>query len=362
MSHILVCDDLPANLDLLTDLLTTSGYKVSTYLVPEQALEACEENKPDLLLLDIALPRMDGFELLRRIRQIDGMSDKPVIFLSAHHDMENRIKGFDLGAADFIPKPFNIREITARIKTHLKMAEKPKMLAQQVQDAEMAIYTATHDLRNPMSNIDMAATILTDSLQERGDLTDTEQYCFEMIQKASQKMHSMIDDVLSFAELQNMRRIDRKDVVIADLLKASYEQYMLTAKEKSIGLTYEFDGDESRSALLESISMRRMVDNLLSNAIKYTPVDGKVSLCVTINDTQLEIIVQDTGIGIPEDMLDKVFNQFVRVDDPEHRKEKGTGLGLSVVKRVVDLHEGTVTVASTVGEGTRFTVIFPIAS
>lgn len=356
---ILVCDDQITSLQLLIDLLESNGYVVYGAATPHEALRLCDDKHPDLLLLDIQLPMMNGFELYRQIKSKPEFAEIPAIFLSAYHTLENRLQSFDLGASDFIPKPFDVREILARVEKHLQLAEKPKELAQQVHDRDMAIFTATHDLRNPIANIDLAASLIRGSFEGRAAFTEQDDFCFEMIEAATRKMNSIIDDVLSFAELQNARGLETTKIEIYPLLHGIFREYQFSAREKDITLSFNFDGSQADQANVHDDYIKRMVGNLISNAIKYTPDKGSVILDVLLEEDELAIAVEDNGYGIPDDMLEEIFKQFVRVNEPEHRAQSGTGLGLSVVQRIVALHKGKIDVKSEVGKGTRFTVFLP---
>jgi signal transduction histidine kinase len=359
-------DDTPTNVRLLSDLLISRGYEVREALNGPTALAMVKANPPDMILLDIFMPDMDGYQVCELLKADPNTRDIPVIFISALSDVDNIVKGFEVGGVDYVTKPFKFREVLARVATHLMLVEQRREIqALRQQDRESFaslnkmkdefISMATHDLRNPLNVILGYAGVL-DRLdvadQQKELLDDTRQ----AIRQNVQKMRTLVTDILDMAQVKSMTGLETAPVPLGAFLQECLNGFRVIAQQKNITLKFDPPAEDVQ-ATLNRHYMARVVDNLVSNAIKYTPSAGCVTLSVQNSAAQVTIQIVDTGIGISADDLPHLFDAFYRVSHVQHEDIEGSGLGLSIVKTIVEKHGGQITVTSTPGQGSTFCVI-----
>lgn len=367
-ASILVVDDNEMNVDLLEDILEQANYVVYTALNGKTAIESMQATQPDIVLLDISMPVMNGFEVSEWMNTQDTLKDVPVIFISALDDTNNIVKGFDVGGVDYINKPFKSREVLARVHTHVTIARQRKEIEalrqrerQQFERMDTLrsqfISSATHDLKNPLFVI----SGYTDMLEMNPDITGNKRVkgFIEAIQRGVEKMTDLVHDMLDLLQLETEVTLDTKREDLNTFLRYVIRDMKLRASEKDITLTLH-PADEDIAVLMDTKRMMRVFENLLSNAIKYTQDGGTVDIHVLEAGDTVAIDVVDTGLGIPTDMVENLFQPFQRVNSEEHMAQEGTGLGLSIVKTLVEQHGGTVEVSSVLGEGSRFRVTLPV--
>lgn len=379
MTHqadILIVDDSAVNLELLSSLLIKEGYFVRPALNGQIALSAAKSSRPDLILLDIDMPELDGYEVCQKLKADADTEDIPVIFVSALNEILDKTYAFHVGGVDYITKPYQIEELTARIETHLTLARQRAQLEQQYDELQRLrekerhrfteinkmkdhfVYTVSHDLRNPIGVIVGYADLLIDSKT----LTTSEDKDLVLrIKETAERMNTLIVELLDLARIESGMSLSPETVSLAALLAVCVEQHFLNAEQKSIALRFIRPEPDSM-VYLDVRRMEQILNNLLSNAIKYTPEGKTVTLSAETRDHQIRIVIEDTGLGIPEDAIPKIFDRFYRVSRPEHMRVQGTGLGLAIVKAIVEQHGGEIEVESVLGEGTRFIVKLPIRS
>jgi two-component system sensor histidine kinase/response regulator len=367
-ADILVVDDTPPNLKLLCGILTSIGYQVRSTVDGETTLRIVRDDPPDLILLDIQLPDIDGYEVCQQLKEDEKTRDIPIIFISAMSDTDEIVKGFTVGGVDYITKPIKIKEVLARVANHLTLLRQRKqieaMREQERQHFESLarmknefISMATHDLKNPL-NIILGYSVL---LSENNAITQDAflQQAITLIQQNVHKMRSLVTDMLDLAQIETGVDLSVKPVSLTAFLRECLESFNLSAEQKQITLTFS-PSEEDVTFPLDADRMARVIDNLISNAIKYTPEGGLVDLAVQVNTDNVIIQVSDTGLGIPEEDIPHLFKTFYRVSDPQHRAIGGTGLGLSIVKAVVEQHGGQVSVESAPGKGSTFSIQLPL--
>jgi len=368
-TKILMVDDLPSNLQTLSDLLTAYGYINVQARDGQTALNLVQADLPDLILLDIYMPGMDGYEVCRRLKADERTKHIPVVFISALSDIDNVVKAFEAGGADYIVKPFQFREVLARVVSQLTLVRQRREIetlrAQDRQHFESLqrmkdqfIRMATHDLRNPLNVILGYANII-----ERLNISDPDlslrNEAVENIRDSVEKMRSLVSDLLDFAQFETGTYLTLAPVLLSQFIDKCLNRLHVVAVQKNIELAY--------TALAEAVTinvdetyMARAIDNLVSNAIKYTPAGGRVEVQIERTDQQVCIRVADTGLGIPEEDLPHIFDPFYRVRYAGHEQVEGSGLGLSIVKTVVEQHHGQVMVESRPGKGSTFRVTLPV--
>lgn len=379
-SKILVVDDTPANLEVVVETLSTAGYVVWAVTSGKRALKQLKTHAPDLILLDIHMPDMDGFTICERIKENTENADIPIIFITAFSDTESIVEGFALGAVDYISKPFKDAELLARVQTHLKIRSLTETLKQRVHQAEIArqiveiskqevdaanqaknefLATMSHELRTPLNSI----LGFTEGLQQGtlGDLTVPQQKAITTIERSGNHLLSLISDILDLAKIDSGQlEISRVPASFAEVCTTCLQFLHPLAQSKNVRLTSEII-PHAPLVSVDPLRVRQILINLLNNGIKFTPSGGTVNLTAKVNErlSVLEFQVMDTGIGIASSDLSKIFEAFVQLDNSFSRQHKGTGLGLTLVKRLVDAQQGSIGVESQLNQGSCFRITLP---
>jgi two-component system sensor histidine kinase/response regulator len=365
---ILVVDDTPSNLQALFDLLITQGYRLREARDGHAALNMVADSPPDLILLDIYMPDMDGYEVCRRLKANARTRDIPVMFISALSDTENIVKGFEVGGVDYITKPFQFREVLARVASQLTLVEQRKQIeALRAKDRQyfeslnrmkdQFIQMATHDLRNPL-NVILGYANVINRLDVAGHDQALRAQAVTSIQQSVDKMRTLVTDLLDLAQFETRSYLSITPVPLGAFLEKCLGGLHVIAIQKNTELVYTPPPDEVIVRIDESY-MARVIDNLVLNAIKYTPGGGRVKVTGLCDAETVTIEVTDTGLGIPEEDLPHIFDAFYRVRHSEQENVEGSGLGLSIVKTIVEQHGGKVDVQSDPGHGSTFRVVLP---
>lgn len=413
MDTILVIDDTPENLRFLVDFLSRNSFKVLVAYNGESGLKKAELAQPDLILLDVMMPNMDGFDVCRILKSKLQTKDIPIIFMSALSSTLEKLKGFKLGAADYITKPFQIEEVLARVTTHLNVYHLQRQLIQQnqqlleeinrrtqaelerekaldalqaekaslakrveertvdLQRANLELIRAlrlkdeflaniSHELRTPLTAILGLSEILKDEIY--GPINKKQHSTLNTVEKSGYRLLDLIDDLLSYSKLEAGKLTLTIDTVsVKEVCQASLNKIIEAARRKKI-LVSMTTSNTVETIQADKYCLEKILVNLLSNAIKFTPTGGTVELDVGTNAENNDIVhfsVQDTGIGIAKEDLKYLFEPFVQLDGSLNRAQEGTGLGLSLVRRLTEMHQGSISVESEVGKGSRFTLSLP---
>jgi two-component system sensor histidine kinase/response regulator len=365
---ILVVDDNEMNVELLSNMLERYHYRVVTSLSGQESLNLVKEENPELVLLDINMPQMSGYEVCRRLKASPETADIPVIFISALDDTDNIVQGFDAGGVDYILKPFKFREVLARVETQLTLYRQKQKIDEMRQRERQQFETmdgfrkqfigsATHDLKNPL----FVVSGYTDMLDMLPMIRENEQAkgFITLIRRGVSKMNTLVHDMLDLLQLEAAGELEKTPCDFAQFLSESVEDMRRRAEDKKLHFVV-YPPDEAATIEIDGQRMGRVMDNLVSNAIKYTPEGGSVEIIGKVGHTTVVIEIVDTGLGIPAESLPTIFQPFVRVQHEEHMEQEGTGLGLSIVKTIVEQHEGNVEVESIEGKGSTFRVTLPM--
>lgn len=362
---ILIVDDDRLNLRILRGILKGEGYVLEEADSAEDALVKYEAFQPDLVLFDVILPGIDGFEGCRQLHRIHGAKTAPVMFITAKQESEDIVEGFAAGGVDYVMKPFRQKEVIARIRTHLQnrvLGEKQRTLVEQLSRANAAknklVGMAAHDLRNPLSSIRGIAEFMLDGTV--GPMTPDQLELLNMIHQASQGMVTLVNDLLDAATIEaGELKLDIAPVNLADLIEKCVAFHVRESSRKKTQILF-VDSVELPCMKLDGSKIRQVVDNLLSNAVKYSP-PGSV---VKISLRQLpfggqSICVRDQGPGIPENERDRLFKDFGRLSVRPTGGEKSTGLGLAICRKIVEAHLGTIVAENLPAGGCEFRVTLP---
>jgi two-component system sensor histidine kinase/response regulator len=360
---ILIVDDNPANIQLLGNNLRQEGVNISIATDGKRAIQITEKKIPDLILLDIMMPGMDGFEVCTILKHQEKTRDIPIIFLTAKVGSEDILRGFELGAVDYITKPFNSHELIARVNTHLKLkfyTDEIKEYNQQLElmDKEKNEFLgiAAHDLKNPIYNISMLSQLMLGE-----ELSETEQKEFlNDIKNSTERMTKLISDLLNINAIEQGKlttNLEEED--FASFFNMCVAEYEERAAIKNIHLKVNNEL-ESYYATTDKQIFHQILDNLVSNAIKFSPKDKTVTASFYADEEKMVIIVEDEGPGLSEDDKEKLFTKFAKMSAQPTGNESSTGLGLSIVKKYVDALGGMIWVDSEEGQGAKFVCELPV--
>jgi two-component system sensor histidine kinase/response regulator len=353
---ILVADDSSTNLEILTRILTRGGYEVVIAEDGIEALEVLNHISPDLILLDVDMPRLDGYGVCQRIKADDKTSHIPVIFISALDELGDKVRGFEVGAVDYILKPFNVEELMMRVASQILLAKQQQEIMRLGEIKDNLIRTVSHDLKNPIHIVMGYAGLLLDA----NDLSPDQ--IAEMalqIHKSADKMYRLVTNLLDLTQIEAGVMWDFQSVSINSLMEDVLLEYLIIAQQKEIAI-YWNPPDNSIKVNGDPMRLQQVFNNLISNAIKYTPQGGEIFIDLWKQDDKVFVSVKDTGLGIPADDLPHIFEKFYRVNTAVHREQEGTGLGLSIIQVIVQEHGGEVHVDSIEGEGSVFTIELPL--
>ncbi len=368
--NILVVDDVPANLKLLDDILKSEGYKTRPVLSGELALRAAEKEKPDLVLLDIMMPDIDGFEVCRRLKENPDLKDIPVIFISAIGETANVVTAFNYGGVDYINKPFQAEEVIARVKTHLKLRfqsqellELNERLKQQTKELEELNATKdkfftiiAHDLKSPFNSIMGFSEMLVEQVKDKA-YDGIEKYA-EIILQSSQKSVDLLMNLMDWARSQTGKmEFIPEYFELVGFIKEITPLFDNIAGQKAI--TIKKDLPPNAFVYADQAMINTVFRNLISNAIKFTQPEGEITISVVEKPDKLTVAVKDSGVGISKDRIEKLFRLDETYSTPGTNNEKGTGLGLILCKEFIEKHGGKIWVESTPGEGSIFIFTIP---
>lgn len=354
--EVLVVDDMPAIRRALSDLLRQEGYEVRTAESGSGALAALEEGAPDLILMDVDMPEMDGYSACRQLKSDDRFADVPVIFVSANMDATDKINAFESGGADYVTKPFHVEELMARVGSHLrnhKLQQELEERFRELQALEAAKDSLTgmivHDLRGPLAGI-MASLQLLEI-----DATQMGSESVEDVQRALRSSKSLIQMINALLDVTRLESSEFPlDVADGDLAKSVMEALgSLGGLLSSHDIVFDDPASPVRANYDQAL-VERVVANFVSNAVKFTPVGGRVSIRVLSLADRVRLEVEDTGKGIPQEFQGKVFDKFARLEAGKSVAAFSTGLGLTFCKLAVEAHQGSIGVESVLGEGSTF--------
>ena len=411
--NVMVIDDTPGNLELLDDILSGKNYEVRLFPAGNLGLRSAKNNPPDLILLDIMMPDMDGYEVCKELKKNQILRDIPVIFISAKGEIFDKVKAFESGGVDYITKPFQVEEVVARVDAHIKirsyqlaleeknqilkkaldeLAETQNQLIQKEKMASLGTLTAgiAHEINNPINAVNSSSISLDRFLKKLFSLidyynellvnkdNDTEQliksYKDEIdynniieginvltgnIRNGAERTANIVENLKIFTHID---QAEKKAVNIHRNIDSSLE--LLKSKFKG-KLNIKKNYGEIPNIVCYAGKMNQVFINLFSNAISAIEdkeiKTEKEEIIITTEltaDNQLMISVRDTGIGIPKDKIKRIFEPFYTTKSIG----SGTGLGLSITHGIIRSHSGTINVTSEIGKGTTFTILIPIVA
>ncbi|WP_394847314.1 ATP-binding protein [Pendulispora brunnea] len=366
-ARILLADD---NADIRSYMTRLLGkhWDVTAVADGQAALEAARANRPDLILSDVMMPRLDGFALLRAIREDSRLKTTPVILLTARAGQESTVEGFAAGADDYVLKPFSARELVARVRTHLELSNVRRQSEMEQETArthaerlnrmkDEFLATVSHELRTPLQAILGWVKLLSDGQVKPERVAKA----IDVIERNARAQAQLIEDILDVSRIiAGKIRLDLKPVDMVAVVNGAIDTVRPAAQKKQIEIVATL-GPALGGVVGDADRLQQVVWNLLSNAVKFTPAGGKVAIFATMNRGRVEVRVTDTGEGINPAFLPHVFERFRQADGTTTRSQGGLGLGLAIVRHIVELHGGTVEADSEgSGKGASFAVNLPV--
>ncbi len=363
-SVILAVDDNPTNLDVITVQLRDYGFTIIPVRSGEKALTLMERRLPDLILLDIMMPGgIDGFETCRRLKNNETTKNIPIIFMSALSDTVDKVTGFDLGAVDYITKPFQHEEVISRVSAHLtirrqqKNLEKLNLELRELNASKDRFFSIiAHDLKNPLTVlIGMPEAIMRGS----GILSKDE--ILELVgdmQCTSENMYALLENLLEWSRAHCDKITFQPEKIDLELLVAiCIDCLSQNLKQKEIEVVTQVEPDTF--IIVDRDMIETVVRNLLMNAIKFSMNKSKITILSTQKGNYLEITVSDTGVGISDEDCQKLFLIGEKIQSKGTAGEAGTGLGLILCKEFVEKNGGKIWIKSELDKGTAFTFSVP---
>ena len=392
LGKILIVDDNPSNLKVLYTYLKQAGFSVLVAEDGYTGMDVVKNSQPELILLDVMMPGIDGFEVCRRLKENKSDRHIPIIFLTALSETVNKVKGFEAGGVDYITQPTENEEVVARVKAHLMLnrlrqklqlqnqelqseierrkqmerklnlsrtllqesndsleqtvAERTAELSDSNQDLENFAYIASHDLRQPLRKIRMCTEYLAEDYGHCFD-KQAESY-MTYITGSIDRMYLLIDDLLTYSRIGKQEK-EAVSIDLSTIVDECIEDLSLIIEEKQATIDYH-DLPTVRGNLRE---IRQLFQNLISNALKFTKdKPPKINITATPQGDRWLLTVTDNGIGIDPRFSDKIFQMFQRLhQDSEY---EGTGIGLAICQKVVNSHGGEIWVESKLGSGSSF--------
>jgi signal transduction histidine kinase len=372
-SRILIVDDNEMNREVL--LRRLRDYHTEIARDGREALEKVRAQPFDLVLLDIMMPAVDGYEVLRQMKSDDALKNIPVIMISALSEIGSVVRCIEMGAEDYLPKPFSPTLLRARVETCLERKrahdrearllaiaqENLVQLRRLEQQRDDLMHMIVHDLRSPLSS-NLAGIEMVKML---GPLRDEQRECLQIALRSGHSLLGLINDLLDISRMEDGAPSLELLACSPDaLIAVAAEQVAPLLREKQLQLTHQAEPDVP-PVLADAAKLRRILVNLLSNAIKFTPHGGIISLNArrcNQHETQILFSVHDTGEGIPPEALDRIFEKFAQVENRRGGRQNSSGLGLTFCKLAVEAHGGRIWAQSTPGEGSTFLFTIPIAA
>jgi CheY-like chemotaxis protein len=372
---VLVADDSLTVRMEIRDLLEAHGYEVCLVRNGRECLDFLEEEMPDLVLLDLVMPEIDGIEVCKRVKSAERTMEIPVLLLTAAGDIEDKVRGLKAGAEDYLTKPFEEAELLARIASHLRIKELIYQLHEEIDErkktefelqeakekAEEAnrsksdfLARMSHEIRTPMN-----AIIGFSELTHRTELTPKQSDYLKGIRDSARSLLGIIDDILDFSKIEAGKlSMESVDFDLRDALDNMASMVGLRAEEKGLELLFSIDPHTPHHLIGDSLRLGQVLINLGNNAVKFTE-QGEIVVRTKLLETDgedvcLQISVSDTGIGISAEQKKNLFQAFTQADGSITRKFGGTGLGLVICKRLVEMMGGTISLESEEGKGSTF--------
>ena len=358
---VLVVDDIPRNVQLVGSILTREGYEVLFATSGEMALERLSARLPDLVLLDLMMPGMDGLEVCNRIKQDPRTLHLPVIFLTAVNESDLAAKALSEGAVDFINKPFNTAELLARVRTHVDLKRTRDQLHRIITQKNDLMGAVAHDLKNPISAVRFSAYMLR---QEGLSSPDPRAELVDNIVESCDGLLKFIQERLerSAAEAR-LSQLKIEAIELGMIIKQVLRQNLATAHAKQQTLSCTDSLDDLPSVRADFHALGQVLGNLVSNAVKFSPLGAKITLETKVETDveRMRVTIHDQGPGLTSADVKDLFKPYHRLSARPTAGESSTGLGLSIANEIIKTMDGTIEYTSAPEKGASFSITLPLA-
>ena len=362
--RILVVDDVMSNVLLLKILLTNEKFQVLTANNGTSCLQVCREQHPDLVLLDVMMPDISGFDTAVELKKNPETADIPIIFLTALNSPSDLVHGFQVGANDFLSKPFNKEELIMRVMHQISLVAAKRIIVQQnielkrtISNRDKMYSVIAHDLRSPMASIRMVLNLVVQTVSPEA-IGPEMYYLIDKANRETEETHDLLDNLLKWTKSQTGRlKVAFQEFEISDVITGVADIFSLIAETKKIKLTTEYheDGLKVRA---DKDMLNTVLRNFLSNAVKFSNENSSIEIVVSRKDNFVKVGIRDHGVGIAPDRIDSIFHKGETTYGTNN--EEGSGLGLQLCKDFAVKNGGDVMVESVVGEGSTFSVLVPL--
>jgi len=353
---VLIVDDVTKNIQLVANFLKQAGYEINYSVSGINALNHVKKESFDLILLDIMMPEMDGFEVCQKLKENPATYDIPVIFLTAKTDIESITKAFEAGGVDFVTKPFNRAELLARVNTHLELTHQRKALKELNATKDKFFSIIAHDLKSPLNQLIGLSELINTGLKN-GSVDESVRMA-DLMSDASKSAKALLENLLEWSRSQTGTiKFTPNPLDLHALTREILELNEQHAFQKKVKLKAEVP--ENFIAFADANMIKTVLRNLVSNGIKFTNPGGNVTLSVEKENGTVIYSVADSGIGLKPEDISKLFRIDINPNSIGNSKEKGTGLGLILCKEFVEINKGKIWVESKWREGTTFRFSLP---
>ena len=365
---ILIADDDAAIRTMIQQFLTHEGYTVSVAPDGTEAVRLAQQTKPDLILTDIKMPKMDGYQVCQAIKSDPAMKHVPILVLTVLDRNEERVKGLDAGADDFINKPFNQAELLARVRAFLRTKslhdelERSYIRLKELENMRDALTgMIIHDLKSPLNVISGSIQVTLESMSDSKNGAPDDIRLLKNAEASCRHMMSLLNDILDVSRLeQHELPLKREEVSMEKLIMDCMDLLAPLRIKYDVSFKTIFEPNFPMISV-DPVIIQRVINNLVTNSLKFTPPEGSITASLKKVGQEAEISIQDTGIGIPEKYLEKIFEKFFQGSEFESTR-KGQGVGLTFCKMAIDAHGGRIWAESKENEGSRFIVRLPLTA
>ena len=361
---ILIVDDVVSNVLLLKILLSNEKFQVCTANNGTTCIEMARKEHPDLILLDVMMPDMNGFDTATVLKREEGTKDIPIIFLTALNTPQDLVHGFQVGASDFLTKPFNKEELVMRVTQQISLVAAKRIIEKQnaelratLDNRDKMYSVIAHDLRSPMASIRMVLNLVVASATP--EAVGPELYALlDQANRESEEVHDLLDNLLKWTKSQTGRlTVVKQDLDLNDIIPGVVEIFESIAFTKRIKLDLQ-KTDAPLVVNADNDMLKTVVRNFLSNAIKFSPEDSSIEIIMAQEGEMAKVSVRDHGVGIASDRLGGIFHKGETTYGTGG--EEGSGLGLQLCQDFARKNGGDCTVESVEGQGSTFSVLIPL--
>ena len=361
---ILIVDDVVSNVLLLKILLTNEKFQVCTANNGMTCIEMAKKEHPDLILLDVMMPDINGFDTAVVLKKDDTTKDIPIIFLTALNTPQDLVHGFQVGASDFLTKPFNKEELVMRVTQQISLVAAKRIIEKQnaelratLNNRDKMYSVIAHDLRSPMASIRMVLNLVIQSASP--ETVGPELFMLlDQANRESEEVHDLLDNLLKWTKSQTGRlTVVKQELDLNDIIPGVVEIFEAIAATKRIKLDLKPSGS-SLKVEADNDMLKTVVRNFLSNAIKFSPEDSTIEIVMAEEGEFAKVSVRDQGVGIAADRLGSIFHKGETTYGTGG--EEGSGLGLQLCQDFARKNGGDCTVESVEGQGSTFSVLIPL--